>query len=316
MAVKPGLHGILAVALCGAVTAGAAPASSDFAYFADALSDADYGERADFARVALEEVIASYEAVAEDAAGPGRSIGGKTDLRRWRAAARDFVNQLRDVRWRLDRGADVQLNFGADGVLVMFIDRQPVLLSGPNAAASGLLQHTVMAQYCGLHDCATGPAAAAAFSRLPTLRDAHAADAHWTFAQNRRPSFVTEEGFRFVFMSISDRAAKERLSRQLSSELRQLARALRTAAQSGRGLDWQQLRLLPRRNGSLEQVVFDDRGERFSLSLPLLARTPALWRETLPWLRAQAEGQDLPLTVRQAYLLVQPDSSVLYGASR
>ncbi len=313
---KPGLRWILAAALCGAVTAGAAPASSEFAYFADALAGAGYGERADFARVALDEVIASYEAVADDAAGPVRSISGKTDLRRWRAATRNFVDQLRDLRWRLDRGADVQLNFGADGILVMFIDRRPVLLSGPSAASSGLLQQTVMAQYCGFHECATGPAAATASPRVPNLSDANAVDAHWTFAQNRRPSFVTEAGFRFVFTSISDRATKERLSRQLSGELRQLAGALRTAAQSGRSLDWQQLRVLPRRNGSLEQVVFDQRGERFPLSLPLLARTPALWRETLPWLRAQVEGQDFPLTVRQAYLLVQPDSQVLYGASR
>ncbi len=313
---KPGLHWIVALTLCGAVTAGAAPASSDFAYFADALAGADYGERADFARVALDEVIASYEAIAEDAAGPVRSIGGKTDLRRWRAASQDFVNQLRDLRWRLDRGADVQMNFGADGVLVMFIDRQPVLLSGPNAAASDLLQQTVMAQYCGLHHCVTGPAAATPSSSVANVSVANDADAHWTFAQNRRPSFVTEDGLRFVFTSISDRATKERLSRQLSGELQQLARALRTAAQSGRSLDWQQLRVLSRRSGSLEQVVLDNRGDRLSLSLPLLARTPALWRETLPWLRAQAEGKELPLTVRQAYLLVQPDSQVLYGASR
>ena len=254
-----------------------------------ALEGGDYGQRVDFARLALDELIGTYEQTLDGSAMAAPSLGGKTDLRRWRAATNGFVAQLRDARRRLDRGADVQLSMGAEGDVVMFIDRQPVLLNGPDVASSQLLQRNVVEHFCSFHSCAAMAGVAPLESLPARATEEHVP--HWSFAQDQRPSFVIGEGMRFVFGSINGRADKERLSRQLLAELRDLAESLRSAAWSGRVVDWQQVRLLPRRHGSLDQLVINARGDRLAVPVPLLASAPALWREALPWLHAQVEAR-------------------------
>lgn len=271
-----------------------------------ALEGGDYGQRVDFARLALDELIGSYEQTLGGSALAAPSLGGKTDLRRWRAATNGFVAQLRDARRRLDGGADVQLSMGADGDVVMFIGRQPVLLSGPDVASTELLRRNVVGHFCSFHSCAAMAGGAPSESQPAFATDDHVP--HWSFAQDQRPSFVIGEGVRFVFGNISGRAEKERLSRQLLAELRDLAESLRSAAMSGRVVDWQQVRLLPRRHGSLDQLVINASGDRLNVPAPLLASAPALWRESLPWLHAQVEGEEHALTVWQTDVLLEPNA--------
>lgn len=265
-----------------------------------ALEIADYGQRADFARLALEEVITAYEQVLDGSTMAVRSLGGKSDLRRWRAATNRFVTQLQDARWRLEQGADVQMNLGPDGTVVLFVGRQPVLLSGPDAADTERLQRTVVAQFCAMYSCA---AMQENGGGQPVLTQA--AGDHWSFDQDRRPAFVLGGNISFLFASISQRPYKERLSRQLTSELHTVAEELRSAARAGRRVHWQQLQLLPRRDGSLEWLQLNDGGTSLSLSAPLLSTRPTLWREALPWLRAQALGEDYALTFWNADALLR-----------
>lgn len=271
---------------------------------AASLENADYGERADFARLALDELIASYREVLDIRAGSPPTLGGKGDLQRWRAATSGFVSQLRQARWQLERGAQVRMTTGPDGTVALFVGRQPVLLSGPDPKRTELLQRSVVSRFCTEHPCtqmqartgSTSGTVAAAVVAAGRADD----DAHWSFAQDRRPSYVTASGMRFVFDDISDRGEKERLSRQVSGELFRLADALRTAAWDGRRLEWDSLQLRPRAHGSLEQVMLNRRGDRLDLSLPTLAAAPGVWREALPWLRKQVDNQPSSLTLWQA----------------
>lgn len=266
-----------------------------------ALEEGDYGPRAEFASVALEELIASYQEVLEGPGARAPSLGGKADLRRWKAATAGFVAQLQEARWRLERGADVRLSMGPDGTVMLFVDRQPVLVNGPDAPRTQILQRSLLTRFCSVHPCdsygALGTVAAGETQWQPRVA---AADAHWSFTQDQRPRYVTASGMHFVFADLGNREQKERLSLQLADELLRLAEALRAAAGQGQRVDWQAVQVLPRRDGSLEQVRLNGYGERLDVSVPLLAANPVLWREVLPWLHAQVQGEARELVVWQA----------------
>lgn len=272
-----------------------------------ALETAHYGPRADFARVAMDELILAYEQVLEARALATKSLGGKTDLRQWRTAADEFLSQLYVTRTRLEQGADVQLVLGPDGTVVLFVGRQPVVVSGPNARDTDALQRNVMARFCAIHSCPALTRVYAAGAQPAEF--AHFSpqnEAHWSFADGRHPSYVTEHGLRFVFDDIRGRERKEQVSRQLAAELQDVVRALQTVAWAGETITWQDLQLLPRQHGELERVVYSRAGASLSVSVPLLARAPVLWREAMPWVQARVQGGDYSVTLWQADRLLQP----------
>lgn len=293
------LAGFLAVALgAGAATVHAEVMAVPA--LVRALETADYGRRADFARVAMDELILAYEQVLDRRAMAAPSLGGKTDLRRWRAATDGFLAQLYAARERLERGDDVQVVLGPDATAVLYVGRQPVLVSGPDADSTQRLQQQVVERFCAVHACAGLVQASIGGVASTHGPQPAATQAHWSFAQDRQPSFVFGHGLRFVYDSVRDRDRKEQVSRQVAAELLQLAEALQTAAWSGERIQWQQLRLEPRRHGGLERLVLARTGAGLSLSAPLLAQSPALWREALPWLQARVQGHEYEVTFWQA----------------
>lgn len=277
-----------------------------------ALESAEYGQRVDFARVAVDELILAYEQVLDQRSMAAPSLGGKTDLRRWRAATGEFLDQLYRVRQRLEEGEDVQLLLGPDGTAVMYVGRQPVLINGPGADDAEPLQRNVALRFCAIHECdALVRVNAHAGSEQQPGRTMDAA--HWSFVQDRRPSFVLGHGLRFVYADVRDRARKEQVSRQLAAELQQVAGALRAAMWSGTEIQWAQLRLAARRGGQLERLVLNRGGGGLSVSAPLLARSQALWREALPWLQAQVAGRDYELVLWRADRLLGSGATAREG---
>lgn len=304
-------HWILALATVLASAPAAAAPDADA--LVERLQQTGYGARAHFARLALDELMLAYTDQVERSGRPQRLAGDKTDLRPWRAATLEFVERLRALRERVDFGAPVQVVAAAGGGVTLFIDREPVMLSGPDLRGLDTPQQSVAARFCAAYDCSS-PAAAGGGEGHAVFDDGDAAP-HWSFAQDRSPALVAGEGVRFVYADLSQREEKEQRSRQVMAELRNLVRVLRVAYDNGRELDWERMSLVARGNGALERVRINGHGEQMFLSMPILARTPGFWRQTRPWVRAQVEGRPYTLTVHETALTAAADGGWI-GAGR
>lgn len=272
---------------------------SPLARLAATLVDADLLRRAEFARVALEELALDY--AAEAAQATDRRGGG-----RWSAQTARYADELSALATRIESASAVDIELDPSGIVNLIVDGQRVILSGPRLDDPYRYELAVLAAWCELEPCDQAQERLPPTGEEPPEGLAQAdgvgtpgpdaqpflvlPEGHWSFQQARGPTWVGPHGLSFAFGSAEDLRAKAKLAERLTLELLALADALRQAQAVRGALDWSAICLLAEEGG--RQGVGLGEGSRLLLPLPLLARTPALWEQVRPWLRARVEGRE------------------------
>ncbi len=270
---------------------------------AEQVSVGDETQQRDFAWLALSELLAAYESEAvtsRQARASDRKARRK--LSRWRSATWAFSDQLRRRLDALDMGAEVQVYARRPNPVMIAVDGQPTVISGPQASDDRRLEQQIVVNYCWLHACKADPTTKPPRSGIAKPEEPRG---HWEYRQNQRPQYSTGAGLVFEFDRLDGAQAAGAAAERLAIELRELAAQLRGVRSLGTLVDWDNLQLLPRDAPDQHWVLLNPNGDYLRASLPRLYRNQELLREAGPWLSAQAEGEQAVLKIREAERFTQ-----------
>lgn len=262
------------------------------------VSAGDDTEQRDFAWIALSELLAAYEGEAETSRLAKTSDAKeRRKLGRWRSATWAFSDQLRGRLDALDNGGEVRVYAQRPNPVMIAVDGQPTVISGPKASDDRQLEQRIVVNYCWLHPCETASEPEPGHENPPLAPDPGGS---WQYSQGRSPEYVTGDGLVFQFKKLDNARTTGNRADRLAAELRELADQLRGVLQVGTRVGWEHIGLLPRTGDDQHWVLLNQTGDYLRSSLPHLYRNPELLQEAIPWLRAQAEGQPMTLAIDDA----------------
>jgi hypothetical protein len=241
--------------------------------------------RADFAAVALGEILMAYELEFERLSVPGQvSRRELFKQARWAHALRAFLDEIYAARDELDAGASVEILVAPPAAVQLLVGSRVVPLSSPRIENPADLESDIVARYCESFDCDP-------MLVEDEIEETRAVVVHggWSFRDGWGSTYETPDGLGFMFQDVRQRGAKERICKQLGEELRLLV--TRLAASGVHGSDLRHLRVVPSGDGDDHRVVLSSRGHTLRLFLPALARAPGVVEVAREWIRARLEGR-------------------------
>lgn len=319
------LGALLLGAACAAACLAGTAAYPPLVRLARGLAEAPPEVRAQFARTALEEMAAAYDAEAQRVWHGKRVSHRDRDARRWAAHTEAYAERLAALADAVTPATDVEIRRTAAHEVELVLPATSIIVSGPRIAEPGHLAERILARFCALQDCAalapepTRMASGAAGQTTPAGQseatgDGNTADgtpappprvaAVWTFSDRRGPTFTTADGLEFLFPDLRDLVRRREACAQVAAELRTLAEQLAQARARGVAIDWDALevRALPGANDDYVRLNRD--GEYLRLPLPALARAPTLLGLARHWLEAAATGRHVQQTFPHADVLL------------
>ena len=269
---------------------------SNFVLLAQELVDADPIRQWEFADHTLAALADSYRAELLASHKESRStVEQRTKLARWQRGTQAVIDSLRGLRLRLAAGAEVAVRVDSRQQVLLIIDGEVVVVSGPRAETESEIERAVVERFCATNDCSSLHTASA---------DAAASPAElglWVLDQDSPPAFEIGDRLRFEFAELADRDLKAQAVRRAAEELGVLHDALQQAVSQGYGVDWDRLAESRPSTGPDRRVILNAEGTYLPLDLPHLARLgDADWQRVVAWLRRGGLSGGGVLAVRQA----------------
>lgn len=298
---------VLALRLCStillaiSVTVGAGTeitkSEDPFVVLTQHVANAGLLEQQDFAWIAVSELIAAYDKViAESSQERPGALRERRRLSDWRAGVRAFNRELSTLMAALESGADIEIQPGGAGAAVLFIGGSPLVISGPEIGAIGVMERRIITTYCVLHLCPD----LSHNSDLPSGGPRYVGRGIWVLDNQRPPRYQTPDGLTFIFSNFSSRRDKQEFCEAVAGELRSLAEGLMRTRQHGLGIDWDRLDIRPFRGADGSHVTVNHNGDFLHLNLPYLERTDLLKRGGMAWVKARVNGQKEEASFEQA----------------
>jgi hypothetical protein len=252
------------------------------------VQEAGAGERADFARTALEEMAAAYD---EEIAQAGQSpLGNREqagDRRRWIANTAAYTEHIRALARAIDTAANVEVNVDAGHMVRLLVDNQAMMVSGPRITEPERLERRIIDRYC------LGRTCDALYAEPETQSPAGAETERgtWGFDRSRGSVYATADGLEFAFADIADLQGRRQRCLALAAELRTAGDALIELLLMGESVVWNRLRLDGDAASGEQRLHFNAAGDYVPVDVPRLAQVPQLLGDAIPWLRLRAEGK-------------------------
>jgi len=261
------------------------------------LKDTPLEERADFALVALSELIDAYSRETAQARAELLRTGGNRDLSRWVRAVDDLILKLQGLLDALSPETPVQIIERDAETVYLIVDGSPVLLNGPRVSDRAMLEQRVVERFCSRNYCddlfedELPRATALATLASPPL---------WRFSDQGGPVCASGNGLELQFRSASDLRQKREICTRVVAELNSLVTALRGSVGDGKPVDWNYLAIHPDPGTDLQRVIFNAAGDYLLLSLPSLSGAEQFFRASLPWVAARVEDKSYNLVILNA----------------
>lgn len=270
------------------------------ARLATSLAGAPEPVRADFAAVALGEVLAAHEQELERLSAPGQvSRRELAKQARWARALEEYLAGMYAARDAVDAGQAVEIRVAPPEPVQLLVGRQLVPLTSPRIDNPAALDESIVHVYCETFAC--DPQVLG--SRPPPPPVLLAASGGWSF-QDGPTTYETADGLGFIFPDASDRAAKERAVAEVHREFRRLVQVVANAERSGRAVDYDLLEVRDSGRGDDHRVILVRGGTGIRAFLPLLAQSPELVALARPWIRARVRGVSYRQVFPRADLLL------------
>jgi len=261
------------------------------------LKDAPLEARADFALVALSELIAAYSRETARARAALRRTRGNRDLSRWVRAVDGLILELQGVLDALSPETPVQISERDAETVYLIVDGSPVLLSGPRASDRAMLEQRVLERFCSRNYCDDLFEDAPAQS---TVSATPQSSPLWRFSDQGGPVCASGDGLEIQFRSAADLGHKREICSRMVAELNSLITALRVGISDGKPVEWSYLAIDPDPGADLQRVVFNAARDYLLLSLPSLSGAPQFFRASLPWVAARVEDKRYNLVILNA----------------
>lgn len=265
------------------------------------LTTADLDRQWEFTAITLDVLLDVYSTELLTSAGEKASTSARrAKLARWQRATRGLINQMELARLKLAQGAQFSLYVDPRHQILIIVDGQAVVVSGPHASASDRVSAPILEQFCAYNDCS--------ILRTTPAQETRPEPVHrgiWVLSQRTRPAYQVGDDLRCEFETLERRDRKADVCNRLADELRQLAAALQQAVGQGHAIDWQ--RLLKSPPGSRHPyLVLNSQGAYLEPQLDLLNKAGSDgWQDMLEWLRHKIEGRPAQLVIIHAGQFLQ-----------
>jgi hypothetical protein len=244
-------------------------------------------ERADFAAVALGEMISAFEFEFEQLSVPGQVSGAEIAKQaRWGHAFQRFLDELYAARDELDAGALVEVLIAPPAALQLMIGERLVAVVSPRIEKPQLFEEQIVQAYCASFIC--DPQLLVPVQAMAAKVGARGG---WSFAAGEGSTYETNDGLGFMFTDVRERSRKEQICLQVGAELNLLSNVLAAAQQHGTTVDMSALRVATSQRGDDQLVVLSASGHTVRANLPALAEAPALVVLARAWLAARSDGK-------------------------
>jgi hypothetical protein len=261
------------------------------------LKDAPLEARADFALVALSEMIQAYGRETARARAELRRTGGNSDLSRWVRAVDGLIVELQGLLDAISPETPVQISGRDAGTVYLIVNGSPVLLSGPRVSDTADFEQRVLDRFCSRNYCDD------LFEEEPAREPASATpESHplWRFSDQGGPVCATGDGLEIQFRSASDLRRKREICTRVVAELNSLIAALRSSISEGKPVEWGYLAIRPDPGTNLERVVLNAGGDYVLLPLPSLSGAQQFFAASLPWVAGRVEDRRYNLVILNA----------------
>jgi len=260
------------------------------------LTTADPDQQWEFAAITLDVLRDVYSRELLSSAGEKASTSARrAKLARWQRGTQGLINQIELARLSLAQGGRFNLYVDPRHQILIIVEGQTVVVSGPRASEDDQISSLVLEQFCAYNDCSilrtTVTKEKEPESGLPGV---------WILRQRTRPSYQIGDDLRCEFDTLENRTQKAVICNRLASELSQFAAALEQAARQGHTIDWQRILRLPpaSRHPYLE---LNSEGAYLEPDLDLLLKADGdNWQDAVEWLRHKIEGRPARLAIIRA----------------
>jgi thiol-disulfide isomerase/thioredoxin len=311
------LLGLLSVAMpvqSPASTSGAMP--SVVVQLASVLRDSPLPMRSDFAWLALTQMAEFYSEEAARARRELQHTSRARDASQWAASVDGYARKMSTLAESITTETPISITLGIDNSVHVYVDGQPVILTGAISGQQSVYEQRVVERFCMLYIC-EDLLPEMEYSQRETavaLTQTDETRAYWSFSQHAGPVCMTNDGLEFQFQQATDLGEKRGACTRAVAELSELAMAIAREQQQGVRVDWGALKVLAVPADEPQRVILAARAE-IHLPLPMLAESPELLKMVQPWLKARVRGEDYSLVVLNAGRLMglgeRPDSRVI-----
>ncbi|MGB5179866.1 MAG: hypothetical protein WBP44_14195 [Gammaproteobacteria bacterium] len=304
-----GLPGVALPTQSLAATSEATPSAIE--QLARVLQDSPLPMRSDFAWLALTQMAGFYLEEADRARMESRNTPRAHDAMQWAASVEDYARKITLLADSITSATAITISVGVDNSVQIYVERQPVILSGAISGQQSVYEQRVLERFCVLYSCEDLLPAldigARELAAASTSTDE--ATAYWSFSQHAGPVCMTNDGLEFQFQQMTGLGEKREACTRAVAELGELAGAMVREQQQGVRIDWDGLQVLPAAADEPQRVRLAARVE-IRLQLPMLAEHPELLRIVRPWLKARVRGESYSLVVLNAGRLMGLDDSL------
>ena len=285
------LAAVLAGVAVGHSVAAAAPSmfeapGSSLASAAAVLDRASTRVRADFVRIAVEEIADAY--LTETA---WADTDSNAKQKRWRRATRAYVGELWAMVDALELGAEINFLAAPGDTLRVILRRghevRQFMVAGPRPAGRDALERRIVERLCAAGYCGGDLLAAAAPVAPPIVELSPVAG---DGAPARSDRSINGDGLTCNASASRHTKLRTRACELLLGELRELAAALATVTTAGVTITWSELELL-RGDSDAHRLRTGATSATLELALPALHQAQELMAGATPWLQTRVIGK-------------------------
>lgn len=274
--------------------------ASPLSALARQLTTADQDRQWEFAAITLDVLLDVYTAELQDSAAEKASTSTRrAKLARWQRATRGLIDQIELARLKLAEGGHFSLYVDPRQQILIIVEGQTVVVSGPRASAEDRISSPVIEQFCAYNDCSI-------LHEIPPQAEEAEGDLEgiWVLRQGNDPSYRIGGGIHCEFDTLEHGDRKAAVCQRLAGELFKLAAALQQAASQSQTIDWELLLNSPP-GTTKPYIVLNSDGAHLALELDLLRKAEKDdWRDMLTWLRDEIEGRPVqPVIIRAGRFL-------------
>jgi hypothetical protein len=279
---------VMAVLLVSApLQACAQQAAGMLSRLVNSLQHESQAVHADFAAVALGELITAYELELDQLNAPGQvSRGEIAKQARWGSALTRFLDDLYAARDELDAGMQVELVVSPPAAVQILVGERLVAISSPRLDSPQPIGERVAEVYCDLFAC------------LPEVFDSPDEATQqvvkrggWSFVAGQGSTYETADGLGFMFSDVRNRVRKEQICLRIAEELERLSNILAQARRQGRKVDMSAFVVETSGRGDDQRVRLSTSGDSLRARLPTIAQTPDLVEVARAWIAARSDGR-------------------------
>lgn len=256
--------------------------------FDDAIAhflDADTGEQARFAQIAIDMMAVAYEAELER---PDLNADAKRDDDwSWHSGTRRYIERLRRIAAAIRPGTAVQMIKESHGAVRLVVDTEQVMLSAPRLDEQPAFERAIAQEVCRYSYCSESGTTV----EQRVVERSAGLDSGWVFDHKAPPTYSSSDGLQCSFDDRRHLRLKKSACINLVHEIRLLTEAIVALRSHGKTIDWRRLSIDHLGAGKPQKVTYGGNGNFMHMHLPGLLRAEGVWRSAIPWIRASSSGR-------------------------